>query len=675
MNSYADKSEDSGRSNAVANTFSERQAKNASAQFHAPDIIQRYSIVQPGNIHAKKGAKIETQDIEQTPFGSTYVTRSNRVTHSGYNPQTSETTTEKTSGNQAQQNSTLPAFKVSENGFLAVPQEGQSKNLYADKNSVQDSNQVLAANGSRIRLQTQGIGIMVPKNPANPNHNRMRPLKKVHAAMPAKTNGGIIYNQIQQELPFVQCNGFIELVLGVATNTSRIAILENEEQERDEIKAPEGKEPVSEIATVITEGKTSPSKLVDELNDNAFTNDIKKTGKRNYENLTDTKREKRSKEIGINEYANPEIGEGYMIRSMETNAKLDLDDQGLTLPGPQIIPVDNKTQKQRKRLRDNYLQAIGDLDNANAIINKSRLGVPYGVQTMMHTWGEHYAGVVAKDGADTVTLENYNRSAEVAWEYERIFNNLFRTFSDFRNLVSAKVDSLSRTPSTAVIQQLVTLAAQGQNLQLAYQTALNEATQSFQTGLAEMNHTFGEQFYFDMYGPGAQSFHEKFKGATANAVTLRITEDSDEVKQGVVITIQDLHQTIARWEPVISAHPLSDDLMSVFDNLIANARQVEANATNDLQNANTRSKSGEIMAILNTEADVFRNGMKDTVRGAYQVITGQAPNPAITGADDLVQNCLSFQGTYRWYDTVDAPFHYSVELEAMAKDLARKHLF
>lgn len=679
MNSYAERTQ-SNDGHAIAHTVAARQdgSKSGSAQFFAPGVIQLYSIVQPGNIKAKKGARIDTQDIERTNYGSTYVTKSNRVTTNGetFNPQTSETTTERESGNQIQQQSTLPSFKVSQNGFLAIPAEGQSKNLYADKNSVAQTNQVLATNGSEVRLQAQGAGISVPKNPANPQPTHVRPLKKVHAATPQKTNNGLVYNQVENALPHVACNNFIQLVLGAASVSARIAVLENEDgSEHETIKAPEPNEPIREIATIVSEESLSPSEFIEEIEDRTFTDDDKKTGMRDYERLTENKRQKRSRKLGINEFASPGIGEGYVIRSMLTNEKIDSDEQGVKLPQPKIIPVDNKTPKQRKNLRNNYLQALGDLDIANSIISKSRLDVPYVVQEMMQTWNEHYAGVVAKDGADTVSLENYNRAFEVEWEHERIFNNLFRDFAEFRNLVSAKVDSLSKTPKQDVIQQLVALAAQAPTLNILYQNALQEATQSFQTGLETRNHSFNEQFYFDMYGPGDQSFHSKFKGMSNNPVTLRITEDVDLFKGGVMETVQDLHNNIARWETIMNRHSLPDELQSEFEAIFTAGHLAETKAINNLQNATTRSQVGAVMATLNEESDTFRKDIRATMQGAYQAITGQVPNPAIHGADDILQNCKRFQDTYRWYQTIDAPFHYSLVLEDIAKILRTKTMF
>lgn len=678
MNSYADKTQN-GESHAIANDFSARRNENEkySAQFHAPNIIQRYTIVQPDNIKAQQGATIETQDIERTPYGSTYVNKSDRVTQTGFNPPTQETTTAKESGAQNQQVSSLPSFKVSKSGFLAVAAEGQAKNLYANDMKVQESNQVLAANGSKIRLATQGAGITVPKTPLAPRHgkNKVRNLKKVHAAMPVNVGGGQIQNQVQQTLPDVQCNDFIQLVLGAATTTSRIAVLENEEDNiRGELKAPEPDEPISEVATIVSEARISPEDFVGEINDRDFTDGDKETGKRDYESLTHKERKSRAKKLGINEFANPEVGEGYVIRSMETTAKLDANQQGVVLPAPQVVPNNNKTKKQRRSLREKYLQAITDLDNANAIVDKSRLNVSHGVQTMMQTWGEHYAGVVAKDGSDTVTLENYNRSTEVSWEHERIFNNLFRDFAEFRNLVSMRVTSLSRTPSEAVIQQLVALAAQVPNLQQNYQNALQEATQSFQTGLAQANHTFNEQFYFDMYGPDEQSFHSKFKGAASNPVTLRVTEDVNAVRQGALDTITELHTTIGRWEVPLLAHPVTVPLTNTFAGFITAARLAEVTATNNLQNAVTRGEIGMVITAADLATNTLRNQMRATVIGAYQTITGNAPVPQIFGGNDIVARCTAFRNTYSWYNRADDPYNQSLALQNLATALTAAHL-
>src|SRR6185295_9355672 len=53
--------------------------ENKISSSSAGETIQRYTIVQPEHLKISKGSTIETQDISQTKFGSTYVHNSAKV--------------------------------------------------------------------------------------------------------------------------------------------------------------------------------------------------------------------------------------------------------------------------------------------------------------------------------------------------------------------------------------------------------------------------------------------------------------------------------------------------------------------------------------------------------------------------------------------------------------------
>lgn len=676
MNSYAEKTQ-TGDSHAIANSFSSRENGNEkhSSQFYAPGVIQRYTILQPDRIKAQQGTTIETKDIERTRYGSTYTQKSNQVTQTGINPPTSETTTESVSGQQQPpQVSSLPSFKVSANGFMAVPVEGQSKNFFGNEDKIQEANNIFIANGSEVRLKAQGAGITVPKNPAHPKSGQKRNLKKIHAASKVTNHQNVeIGTQVRDTFPYVQCNAFIGLITGAAYNASRVAVIANQ-QEQIEIGAEEGEEPINEISTFLSEESRSPSELDNELKTRNLDQDEKNTGKREYENLKDKKRSRRAKRLGINEFASPGIGEGFVIRSQETNAKLDFDEQGQTLTAPAIPNVKpTHSKKKRSKMRKGFLESLQELDRAKGILNKSKLGVDYNVQTMMRSWGEHYAGVVGKDGQDVVTLENYNRTTEISWEHERIFQNLFRDFEQFRTLVSANVDSLKANPLSTTITALVALAKQGQNLEQTYSAALDEATLSFTTGLQRTNDTYDGNFYFDMYGPGTQSFHEAFKGLSTNAMTLHIKETLGPVRQGALDNIQDLQATITRWCLPVLAHPMTGPAQNGLVAIVQQAQAAHQKALIDFAAAQTRGEFGEVRAAAEQARNNLVPQLRPLLLGAYQVITGNAPQPAINTFPDIVARCNAFRQTYYWFNRADAAYNNATSLIAMTQALIANH--
>jgi hypothetical protein len=677
MNSYADKT-DTGKSNAVANSFSEQQqerrsGKHAFAQFHAPGVLQRYTIVQPDHIKAQAGATVETQDIERTQYGSTYIRKSNVVNQTGFDPTTTETTTERVSGTQRPpQVSSLPSFKVSKNGFMAIPAEGQAKNFYGNEEKIQQANQVFIANDAPIRLETQGAGITVPKFPEHPTQGKTRNLKKVHAA--SKVLDGEnqeIGKQIEQALPEVECNAFIKLITGASGQATRVAVLENKlEEEHVELKSIEGGEPVNQIGTLIGEQSQLPSHVEDRLKNRPPDDNEQISGKKDYESLSPQKRSKRAKRLGVNEHVNPQVGEGMVIRSLETTAKLESD--GRPIIGPHLLPKDEKNSKnKRRKLRDGYLESLNELDHANALLSKSRLGVSLGVQGMMNTWGQHYAGVVGRDGPDMVTLENYNRATEIEWEHERIFNNLFRDFFEFSALVTSKVDSLNKVPDKKLIQQLVTLAAQAPNLHHTYRAALQEAINSFQTGITLNQETYNGNFYFDMYGPGSQSFHSRFSGSTGNPVTLHIKESPERTQQEALDSIQLFQQVIAKWEgPVLSnpVFPVQNTLLA----LVAQAHVAEQKAINDNATAQTRGEFSKVISDVSAASSTFTSSIRPTVASAYKIITSKNAEPQVYNPTEVRDRCNEVLSTYSWYDFGDYVYVNITDLRNLCEALIAK---
>lgn len=82
----------------------------------------------------------------------------------------------------------------------------------------------------------------------------------------------------------------------------------------------------------------------------------------------------------LNEHANPEVGEGFLMTS-------------LLAPAPGGV-VDLATQPVTYR---DFYHAAGGLP---IVVHKD------------YMWNSHWAGVVARDGADVITLENYARNRE-----------------------------------------------------------------------------------------------------------------------------------------------------------------------------------------------------------------------------------------------------------------------
>ncbi|MGW2051541.1 eCIS core domain-containing protein [Streptomyces sp. NPDC001858] len=101
-------------------------------------------------------------------------------------------------------------------------------------------------------------------------------------------------------------------------------------------------------------------------------------------------------QYGINQFAAPGVGEGYLTAALTD-----------------VVPGAALTQGTYPTHTDHY-RPVGGLD---PVLLSSR------------SWGDHWAGVVAADGTDVVTLENYARNGEdgVAGADARYYFQMYQT--------------------------------------------------------------------------------------------------------------------------------------------------------------------------------------------------------------------------------------------------------
>ncbi|HJX29813.1 MAG TPA: hypothetical protein VJ885_18075, partial [Thermoanaerobaculia bacterium] len=627
--------------------------------------IQRYTVVEPEDLFAEKGATVTTRDIAQTRYGSAYSETGYTVAQTGKDPRTRETVTTNNNTRKKTTNgdSSLPAFRVSESGLLAVPDEGQARNLYAGQATVDRANRVFAAAGTQLRLTSEGRGIRVPQDPQEPESPETRWLDKVHAAreIPADDENEARI-EIAQTFPVTECDNFVKLVLGASASASRTAVLEKYGEDGEtEIPAEARREPLVPIARELTRGKAPTANRVKKaLAKRKLPEEEAQRGQIDYEQLDEEEMTARSSKIGINDFALPEVGEGFIIRSMRTQAALAA--QAEDEDPPQEAPVHNN--ETRQEMKEGYLAALAELEQAEASLEQGRSNVSARVQEMMRTWGEHYAGVVAKDGDDVVTLENYNRWQEVQWEHERIFNNLFRDFGAFRDLVANQVESLERTPDTATIQRLVREALNGNNLKKKYRAALQEAKASFLRGL-ELNARAGTgNFFFQMYGPGEQSFHSAYKGTASNPMTLRIRESEDAVRAQAVHWLGELDTQVTRLNTGITAHPVPGATANVVNRVQA-ARAEHTRLTQALPQANGRGALKEIEQAAVVEKNTVAMDVRAELSAAYVRITGNQLAQQPGSFRELRQLVDTYVNSYSFFQRVGTRYNSITALQAL----------
>jgi len=196
-----------------------------------------------------------------------------------------------------------------------------------------------------------------------------------------------------------------------------------------------------------------------------------------------------AKALGVNEYAMPQVGEGYATYSVKT-------------------------------------------DNLEKNLNYAALDDSGKAQVLDHIWGYHYAGVVAEsgDGKDKVTLENYNRRGDVFEAYAAKLVEQFK--STLRVNVEERVKEAinAREPATALAGLYAELKGGNSEEQKTAAERLKKAmTESLADGVSA--------WFFRLYGTETgkgQTFHERAatSGYFANPLTVRVADNAVGSKDG-----------------------------------------------------------------------------------------------------------------------------------------------
>lgn len=200
-------------------------------------------------------------------------------------------------------------------------------------------------------------------------------------------------------------------------------------------------------------------------------------------------------QIGANRSADPEIGEAFATYARQT-----------------VPPV-------------NLLQQL--IDGIWLVRDKLLKTLPY------LQWGEHWAGVVAKSGPDYVTLENYNRLTSDTAMLEQAIE------SDDKDL-----KGISQDPNYSGLGQYVQSTQQYEALNNEWRLQRLARLGSKYIKYAV---TFQGQFpnppsrwYFAMYGPDTQSFHETWKDALPQGVTFRVRGSDQDLQNNLIAKLRAL---------------------------------------------------------------------------------------------------------------------------------------
>ena len=216
----------------------------------------------------------------------------------------------------------------------------------------------------------------------------------------------------------------------------------------------------------------------------------------------------------------PRVGEAYHFKARPPGwaAPVGGDPVQQTVP---FLPTPG--QRSFRRVLDRLTAFDAQLAQVSETFSMLRAmgaaqGRPDTAKALLPGWGDHSEAVIARDGDDRLTLANYNRATEAGWVASLAFRQAYRGHQAFRQWF--------RPWYTQTLQQQFNLAAGGaisaEMLALVMTRFGNELLQQMGTHVpqtvtaarraADSAAKAGQTlWYFDMYGPAAQSFQRRFR--------------------------------------------------------------------------------------------------------------------------------------------------------------------
>lgn len=212
--------------------------------------------------------------------------------------------------------------------------------------------------------------------------------------------------------------------------------------------------------------------------------------------------------LGVNEFASPEVGEGF--------ATFSIFAQGKTKDGK--AAVDYTTGRPRSREGQDI-------------------------------WGYHHAAVAARslDGKDWMTLENYNRSPQIN---DKVYQYLEEKYSRVARKKRNELRLAGKTNAEITQELQYFLSAQHAGARNDYQKIFRDS-----------NITGAALWFFRMYGskPG-QSFHEQqaASGAYVNPLTVRVRKNVvgqhlTKLQANERLIVNSIAAARIRWSPARAA--------------------------------------------------------------------------------------------------------------------------
>lgn len=220
--------------------------------------------------------------------------------------------------------------------------------------------------------------------------------------------------------------------------------------------------------------------------------------------------------LGLNEEAAPDVGEAFSIT--ESGETVPIVDEGGVYKGNFDFTNTNEVEEGQALEALQQLQAKGTRLNGlrDNLFTNYKKGV---------TFREHHAAVVARDGADSVTFENYNRAVEDRTLYENAWNKLAEDFDDFDEGIALDIQQARNDDKLEPEVKMMNIREAKKRELLKLKDTLTNLQGALFAQLRTNLSTVDKNslWHFKMYGPKnkGQSFHEAWSGSIKNPVTLR----------------------------------------------------------------------------------------------------------------------------------------------------------
>jgi hypothetical protein len=225
-------------------------------------------------------------------------------------------------------------------------------------------------------------------------------------------------------------------------------------------------------------------------------------------------------DLSINEYTTPEVGEAFSTVGSGKEIQI-LDNNGVMSGVMDLSSLDT--------IQKGY--ALMVMKQAGEQLNVLRVQYFNDVRDQAH-FQEHHAAVVAKDGSDSITFENYNRSVEKNFLFIKQWEALGEKFKFFADEIAQEIETIATDNTKNALIKYIEIRTkkvrqlQGLNNDLG--TLVKNTYIAFQKNSSS---EYNDLWHFNMYGTDdGQSFHEKWAASHGNPVTVRTSANVDAEK-------------------------------------------------------------------------------------------------------------------------------------------------